>query len=236
LVQAGSRQEFIATFVTTCSFVKHLDNPAIPENILFSFGKKNPIREQEQRVIDRITQSDRQFRVSTAIDEEKNPDGNFRPASALTSDDLDKVLKEPRTLILIAGGRYQITYNEQSKFSNSQLAILINLPNQERVDAKLPIAMLVAPPGSRFIPDSTVTQQELLGMGWKEQRVGAPANNKVNNSTHKEEQGASDYSTACVIMWERQYMVSWDRLCKISLHVFHEETDQVRIPFGYHRR
>jgi hypothetical protein len=182
LGQAGSRQEFIATFVTTCSFVKHLDDPAIPENILFSFGKKNPIREQEQRVIDRITQSDRQFRVSTAIDEEKNPDGNFRPASALTSDDLDKVLKEPRTLILIAGGRYQITYNEQSKFSNSQLAILINLPDQERVDAKLPIAMLVAPPGSRFIPDSTVTQQELLGMGWKEQRVGAPANNKVNNT------------------------------------------------------
>ena len=85
----------------------------------------------------------------------------------MTSTDLDKVLKESRTLLLFAGERYQITYNKPSKFSNSQLAILFEPPEQDRVDEKRPITMMVAPPGSRYILDDTVNKEELMALGWK---------------------------------------------------------------------
>jgi len=178
----ATREEFIALFVSTCTFVKSLDDPSIPGNILYSFGKKVPIRRQEARVIQKIIASLVQYRTSVAIDEEKNTDGNFRQASEITSKELDTKVKEPRTLILYSGGRYQITYNNGSLFSNSQLAILFDLPTQEQIDGKRTIKMIVAPAGSRYIPDDTVTKEELLHMGWVERSIGCPNRRNVSDT------------------------------------------------------
>jgi hypothetical protein len=68
-------------------------------------------------------------------------------------------------------GRYQITGNKVGKYSNSQFAMLFQLPREDQVAAKQPIELLVAPPGSRYIPDAEDTEDNLLALGWKHQKV-----------------------------------------------------------------
>lgn len=183
LSKPETRSEFISLFEHTFSFVTDLDDPSMPRNILYTFGQKRPIRKQEKRLVNVVLASHALTRTSHAIDEEKNVHGtNYRPASASTSRILDRDVKEPKTLVLIQGGRYQLTYNNGAKFSNAQLAVLFDLPTQEHVDKKLALKMVVAPAGCKIVPDDTVTRDQLLGMGWKEESVGTPARYNVVNA------------------------------------------------------
>ena len=178
------RKEFVELFVSTCSFVTSLDDPSLPQNILFAFGKKAPIRDEERRILRNIqSQTTIPYKVSIAQDEERTIDGTFQQASLYTSNSLDRQVKEPRKLVLYPGGRYQITYNKPNVFSNSQLAILFELPPQQTLDAKNPIPLIVAPPGCRFIPDGSSTRQDLEAMGWVEKFVGCPSANQVQNTS-----------------------------------------------------
>ena len=183
LASPETRSRFVELFKTTFSFVRDLDDPSLPRSKLFVFGKKAPIREREKYMLDQLRdQPDLVYRISTAIDEERTIDGNFRAASSITSNCLDGKVKEPRNLVLYAGGRYQITYNKPDNFSNSQLAMLFTLPTQRQLDSKLPIEMIVAPPGCRFIPDERVSKQKLLADGWTKQMIGFPRRREVQNA------------------------------------------------------
>jgi len=89
------------------------------------------------------------------------------PAAAHTSAMLDKKLKEQHQLYFYIGGRYQITANDaNNKYSNSQLAMLFDMPTQEQIDRKQPLRMLLAPPGSRYIPSNQDSLEDLKDMGW----------------------------------------------------------------------
>jgi hypothetical protein len=183
LSKAEIRGEFVSLFTRIFSFVTDLDDASMPRNVLYTFGQKRPIRKQEKRAENKIRASRVPTRISHAIDEEKNVHGStYRLASASTSRTLDRDVKEPRVLVLVQGGRYQLTYNNGAKFSNAQLAVLFELPTQEQVDKKSALKMIVAPAGCKIIPDDTVTRDELLGMGWTEQRVGTPARYNVVNA------------------------------------------------------
>jgi len=50
-------------------------------------------------------------------------------------------------LYLKSHERYQITYNKKHQFANSQLAVLFDMPSDERLHAKSTIELVVAPPG-----------------------------------------------------------------------------------------
>ena len=184
LSQPAIREEFIQLLIETCTFVTSTTDPNIPHSILFVFGKNAPIRRQERELLDRVTVDQNLVcRLSVAKDEERTIDGQaYVPASSVTSKDLDRRVKEPRQLLLFQGGRYQITCNSQGKYSNSQLAILFDLPNQDDVDKKLPIMLLVAPPGSRFIPDIAATKQQLVDLGWAEKAIGVARRANVVNT------------------------------------------------------
>jgi len=89
------------------------------------------------------------------------------PATAHTSAMLDKKLKEQHQLYFYVVGRYQITANDtNNKYSNSQLAMLFDMPTQEQIDRKQPLRMLLAPPGSHYIPSDQDSLEDLQDMGW----------------------------------------------------------------------
>ena len=184
LVRDATKIEFVDLFVSTFSFVRSATEAGVPHNVLFVFGKNAPIRIQERQLLDRVMRRDDvRYRISVANDEERTIDGqDFCRASSITSDELDRKVKEPRQLMLYEGGRYQITSNKPRKYSNSQLAILFELPSQEHIDNKRPIALVLAPPGSRFIPDINATKQELLDLGWVERKVGITLRRYVINT------------------------------------------------------
>jgi hypothetical protein len=141
LTQEGVRHEFVSLFLQTCTFVRTLDDPKIPTDVLFAFGKHAPIRKQEKRVLDILIHNrGTEHIISHAEDKERNISGTFQPASTTTSNFLDKKVKEPRRLLFFPRGRYQITYNKIAHFSTSQLAILFDLPTQAQVDDKRPVS------------------------------------------------------------------------------------------------
>ena len=64
-------------------------------------------------------------------------EGRMVAATRHTSDMLDRKLKEPRELYFYLGGRYQVTANDaNNKYSNSQLAMLFEMPTQEQLNKK----------------------------------------------------------------------------------------------------
>ena len=67
-------------------------------------------------------------------------------------------MKESRRIIFFVGAVYQFTYNdERSRFNQSQLGLLITLPNQSDLDSFKKIPILVAPPGLKdFTYDETL--------------------------------------------------------------------------------
>ena len=185
LMTNAVKQEFVNLFVSTVSFVRTLDDASLPSTILYVFGKKAPIRAEERRILREKQHPKNQvmYRISVAKDEERTIDGNFATASDITSKTLDSKVKEPRRLLLYEKGRYQITFNKQGVFSNSQIAILFDLPDEATIAKKAPIPMVVAPPGCRHIPDDTVTKDELLNTGWKQISIGTPRATIVHNAS-----------------------------------------------------
>ena len=55
-------------------------------------------------------------------------------ASELISNQLDQQLKEPRSLLFFPGAKHKIIYNKEGGFSQSQLALLIDVPTQVDLD------------------------------------------------------------------------------------------------------
>jgi len=80
---------------------------------------------------------------------------------------LGRKLKEQQQLYLYVGGRYQTTVNDaNNKYSNSQLAMLYDMPTQEQINKKQPIRMLLAPSGLWYIPSNQDSLEDLRDMGW----------------------------------------------------------------------
>ena len=85
-------------------------------------------------------------------------------------------------LLLFRGAIYLCTYNDsEGKFSQSQMAFLYDLPNQEQLDMWQKIKALVAPPGSKDISyDESRSKQSYLDIGFREVSIGvAPQHNQV---------------------------------------------------------
>ena len=86
---------------------------------------------------------------------------------------LGQKLKEPRDLLFFKGSFYEFTYNEDSKFSQSQIGLLINLPGQEIIDEYMTIPILVAPPGFKDMEyDREKHIDQYIDEGWVVHNVG----------------------------------------------------------------
>jgi len=179
------KEEFINLLVNHCTWVKSDDDPSIPANSLWVYGKNSPIRQQEQKLFSKITKTNSgiTYLVSKSEDHERTVEGSMIPASQATSDLIDSKVKEPQKLYFYERGRYQITANQPGKYSNSQLAMLFKMPTQEQLDRKLPIEMLVSPPGSRYIPGNEDTAEHLITLGWKPTFIHKCRENVVNVRT-----------------------------------------------------
>ena len=75
--------------------------------------------------------------------------------------------------IIFKGAFYEFTYNEDRKFSQSQMCLLYDLPEQTTIDLFKNISVLVAPPGVKHIlfePDKSITNY--ISDGYVLQNVG----------------------------------------------------------------
>ena len=162
------KDEFINLFVNNVGSIPSSAECNLPPNSLFVYGKNEPLRGQQKKLFRKLdAEVNKIHLVSTADDKERTVEGRMIASTRHTSDMLDMRIKEPRELYFYLGGRYQITANDPAnKYSNSQLAMLFEMPTQEQLDKKKPIKMLLAPPGSRYIPSDKETERDLIALGW----------------------------------------------------------------------
>jgi len=80
---------------------------------------------------------------------------------------LNKIVREPELLQLHEGLMVELTYNNGTKWSNGQVAIVIHLPDQQVLDHWKPFPILLAPVGVRSLPSSSYTLEALMQSGWK---------------------------------------------------------------------
>ena len=169
--------EFKELISRVCTFVPNWSSPLITPNTFRLYSKKAPAKRAALDYINAVrnTYLPHQIRHSTSNDVQnpQNSHQEWQLASESTRLILDKKLKEPRELLFFIGAFYEFTYNDDGKFSQSQIGLLMNLPDQETVNNFRKIPIYVAPPGIKDMEyDPTKTIEQYVEEGWERQLVG----------------------------------------------------------------
>ena len=169
--------EFKILLSTTCTFVSDWKDPLITPTAYRLYGKKFPAKQASKMYIDQVkAQFQNHEIIERVADDVKNPHQSHQEwhlASENTSNALDNRLKEPRSILFFKGAVYEFTYNEDKKFNQSQLGLLLNIPSQADIDVFRKIPILVAPPGVKVVDfDEDKTQGDYISEGWGLQNVG----------------------------------------------------------------
>ena len=163
------KRRFVELVCESCTFVDDFNDPRIPDNALFVFGKRRPGRTMRDRKLESYTVNGDILR-RVAVDRQRTARGDWSQASAHVMQQLDAATKEDQALFFLPGMVYQITRNKKGKYHNHQMCMLWDLPTQEQLDSFSPIRMMVAPVGCTDIPayQTLQSKQELVDQGWAE--------------------------------------------------------------------
>ena len=161
------RQEFRNLLKANCNFVQSFDDPAIPRDAIFVFGRKAPCQKIEDLIVRKMRQSNATVIMAEAYDEESSTAGNWRGASPAASRMLSQKVKTKKELFLFERGRYEFTYNLRGQFQQGQLAILLSIDRQD-VEKEKSIQFFKGPPGCKEFPSiENFNEEYLLSNGWE---------------------------------------------------------------------
>ena len=94
-------------------------------------------------------------------------------ASESISLQLEQKVKEPKKLLFFRGAIFEMTFNVEGVFSNTQTAILFELPSEEDLSNWKKIKVLKTPLGLREIEfDPLLSKEVYLEKGYVEVEVG----------------------------------------------------------------
>ena len=127
-------EEFIRLVSNSFTFVDNWESMEITPSTYRKFPAKEAARQFVERVRRSIIQND--LRERRAVDYEKSMMSHVEWTSATenTSNKLEEKLKEPSLLLFFRGAIFEFTYNQEGKFSQSQIALLFDLPSQDDID------------------------------------------------------------------------------------------------------
>ena len=170
-------EEFRNLCTNVFTFVDDWNSPIIDPNTHRLYGRKIPAQEATSRYIQQIKQYlpsvDVRERVSEDTENPLYSHSEWSTASESTVQKLNKKLKQPEVILFFKGAIYECTYNHDGKFSNAQLCMLLDLPEQSDLDNFRKISVLIAPPAVQDIEYSNEkTKQQYLNEGWKEEKIG----------------------------------------------------------------
>lgn len=173
-------EEFISLIDECCTFVDDWQAPEITTSTFRLYSKKVPSKEATLDYVERVRRQipANQLMSRKSEDWVKDKMSHSEWSQATNDsviDELDQHGKEPRELLFFKGAQYEFTFNKEGKFSNTQLAVLFEMPSQDQLDRFKPIKILAAPPGIKSLEYdvNTTSKQDLLDIGFTEVTVGA---------------------------------------------------------------
>lgn len=160
-----------------CTFVPSWTADIITPDVHRVYGKKHPAREAcdayVQQVKSKLNISEYIESKSQDVQLTYNSHQEWQTASPRTSTYLNHIVKEPQTLLFFKGAKFIFTYNEDGKFSQSQIGLLLQKPTQSDVKKFKRIPILVSPPGIKDAKyDPHKSEQCYLDEGWTKFKVG----------------------------------------------------------------
>ena len=182
--------DFIQLVSDNFTFVEDWTPDKITPSTYRLYGKRDPAKEAAKQFVERVQRSipAHQLRDKKSDDIEKSRYSHqeWNRASVSTTNQMEQATKEPNLLLFFRGAKYEFTYNQEGKFSQSQMALLYDLPDQTDLNGWKKIKVLAAPPGIKDIEfDEEASKDLYLERGFKEVRVGvAPERTRLlKNST-----------------------------------------------------
>ena len=160
------------------------DNRILPSTMRL-YSKKIPAREASRQfvasVMRQVNVSDRLEKNAEDVQKSMYSHHDWVNASESVSLQLEKKVKEPKTLLFFRGAIFEMTFNVEGEFSNTQTAILFELPSQEDLSNWRKIKVLKTPLGLREIVfDPLLSKEAYLERGYIEVEVG-PAPERAQN-------------------------------------------------------
>ena len=170
-------EAFVQLISDNCTFVEDWASDKITPSTYRLYSKKIPAKEAAQQYVDRVRrQVDGTLlkcKKSDDVEKSRFSHREWSVATSNTVDQLEQKVKEPNELLFFRGAKYEFTYNEETKFSQSQLGLLFDLPQQEDLDRFHKVNILVAPPGIKDIDFDTNSSKEFyVNLGFREVKVG----------------------------------------------------------------
>ena len=171
---AAIRREFKSLITAKCTFVDNWDDPLLKMDILRMFAKHQAREDAERRLLTKMkTQYRDDILCARALDFESSTESNWVEATSATSRLLSRKVKEPNRLYFYPRATYEITFNREGQFSQSQLAVLAEMPTAEDVQELHAVSVYVAPDGMKAIPAALTTESDFLNAGFHKRQIGA---------------------------------------------------------------
>lgn len=193
-----------------CTFVENWSDPLITPDTFRIYGKKSPAIEAAKMYINQVKRTmnsnDYRERIAEDVQIPQHSRQEWQQATVSNIEELDRLCKEPHRLLFFKKAIYEITYNDptkKDKFSNSQLAVLFDIPSQEDLDRFKSIEVYVPPPGLKTVHfDQNMNKDQFIANGWKKVMIGiAPERTKyIKNHTQaqRRQYGLKHHFTATI--------------------------------------
>lgn len=167
--------EFQYLVIHGCHHVQSWDDSAIRPDMIRILGKKEALRDAEKRYYQYVRNQGLRIMECQAIDMQSSVSshGSWKEASRITINELNNVTREPQCLQLHQGLVVEMTFNRPGHWSNSQMGIIMELPEQHAIDSFLPISVFLAPVGTKLLPPGLTTTANLVTNGWRPILVGS---------------------------------------------------------------
>ena len=131
--------DFVTNFLDLISsnyiFVDDWDDPRITEKTFRLYSKKVPAKEASKQYSEqvKICLNRDEYISITALDVEKPrlSHAEWYTASETIIDQIAFIQKEPTEIFFFRGGQYEFTYNMENVFSQSKMAILYNMHQEQ---------------------------------------------------------------------------------------------------------
>ena len=171
------KDEFIQLCSEKFTFVDSWDDSAILPSTMRLYSKKIPARAASCAFVNtvrrQVNENERIEKVADDVEKSRYSHQDWRPASESTTLQLDQKVKEPKTLLFFKGAIFEMTFNVENKFSNTQKGILFDLPNEDDLANWRKIKILKSPIGLKEVVfDPNLTKEEYLQRGFVEITVG----------------------------------------------------------------
>jgi predicted GIY-YIG superfamily endonuclease len=168
-------------FITLCSdsftFVDSWESDKILPSTMRLFSKKIPAREASRQFVAsvkrQVASNEYIERLAEDLEKPVNSRADWIQATENTSHKMEQKVKEPQLLLFFRGAIFEMTFNAEGQFSNTQTCILFDIPSVDDLQNWRKIKVLKTPTGLREITfDPDASKEDYIEKGFVEVSVG----------------------------------------------------------------